>query len=213
MNIKALILVALALAALALSSCSGSEPPTPTASVPNTQTVGEVAITQYSRPPAMSIDAAKSYTATLKTNHGEIIIELFASDAPATVNSFVFLARENFYDGVIFHRVIDGFMIQGGDPTGTGSGGPGYKFQDEFVPSITFAEPGLLAMANSGPGTNGSQFFITVTPTPHLNGKHTIFGKVTDGYDVALAISKLNTGPRDKPADPVVIESIDISEG
>ena len=123
MNIKALILVALALAALALSSCSGSEPPTPTASVPNTQTAGEVAITQYSRPPEMSIDAAKSYTATLKTNHGEIIIELFASDAPATVNSFVFLARENFYDGVIFHRVIDGFMIQGGDPTGTGTGG------------------------------------------------------------------------------------------
>ena len=160
----------------------------------------------------MSIDAAKSYTATLKTNHGEVKIELFASDAPVTVNNFVFLAKENFYDGVIFHRVIDGFMIQGGDPTGTGTGGPGYRFQDEIVPSITFAEPGLLAMANSGPGTNGSQFFITVTPTPHLNGNHTIFGKVTDGYDVVLAISQLNTGPRDKPADPVVIESIDISE-
>ena len=204
MNIKALVLVALALTAFVLSACSGSEPPTPT--------VGEVVITQYSSPPAMSIDAAKSYTATLKTNHGEITIELFASDAPITVNNFLFLARENFYDGVIFHRVIDGFMIQGGDPTGTGTGGPGYRFQDEIVPSITFAEPGLLAMANSGPGTNGSQFFITVTPTPHLNGNHTIFGKVTDGYDVVLAISQLNTGPRDKPADPVVIESIDISE-
>ena len=212
MNIKALILVALALTAFVLAACSGSEPPTPTASVPNTQTVGEVAITQYSSPPAMSIDAAKSYTATLKTNHGEITIELFAFDAPVTVNSFVFLAREKFYDGVIFHRVIDGFMIQGGDPTGTGTGGPGYRFQDEIVPSITFAEPGLLAMANSGPGTNGSQFFITVTPTPHLNGNHTIFGKVTDGYDVVETISKVNTGPRDKPADPVVIESIDISE-
>ena len=212
MNIKALVLVALASTAFGLSSCSGSEPPTPTASAPNTPTIGEVAITQYSRPPAMSIDAAKSYTATLKTNHGEVKIELFASDAPVTVNNFIFLAKENFYDGVIFHRVIDGFMIQGGDPTGTGTGGPGYRFQDEIVPSITFAEPGLLAMANSGPGTNGSQFFITVTPTPHLNGNHTIFGKVTDGYDIVLAISQVNTGPRDKPADPVVIESIDISE-
>ena len=204
MNIKALIVVAVALTAFALAACSGSEPPTPT--------VGEKAITQYSSPPAMSIDAAKSYTATFKTNHGEITIELFASDAPVTVNNFIFLAKENFYDGVIFHRVIDGFMIQGGDPTGTGTGGPGYRFQDEFVPSLTFAEPGLLAMANSGPGTNGSQFFITVTPTPHLTGKHTIFGKVTDGYDVVKTISKVNTGPRDKPADDVVIESIDITE-
>ena len=116
MNIKALILVALALAAFTLAACSGSEPPTQTASVSNTPTIGEVAITQYSRPPAMSIDAAKSYTATLKTNHGEVTIELFASDAPVTVNNFIFLAKENFYDGVIFHRVIDGFMIQGGDP-------------------------------------------------------------------------------------------------
>ncbi len=204
MNIKVLILVAIALTALVLSSCSGSEPSTPT--------VGEVVITQYSSPPAMSIDVEKSYTAKLNTNHGEVTIELFASDAPITVNNFIFLAKENFYDGVIFHRVIDGFMIQGGDPTGTGTGGPGYRFQDEIVPSLTFAEPGLLAMANSGPGTNGSQFFITVTPTPHLNGNHTIFGKVTDGYDVVETISKVNTGPRDKPEDPVVIESVDISE-
>ena len=161
----------------------------------------------------MSIDSAKSYTATLNTNHGEITIELFASDTPVTVNNFVFLAKENFYDGVIFHRVIDGFMIQGGDPTGTGTGGPGYRFQDEIVPSLTFAEPGLLAMANSGPGTNGSQFFITVTPTPHLNGNHTI---LRQGNQTATTlwkqISKVNTGPRDKPEDPVVIESIDISE-
>ena len=204
MKIKALIVVAVALTAFVLTACSGAEPPIPT--------VGEVVITQYSSPPAMSIDPEKSYTAKLNTNHGEVTIELFASDAPVTVNNFIFLAKENFYDGVIFHRVIDGFMIQGGDPTGTGTGGPGYRFQDEFVPSLTFAEPGLLAMANSGPGTNGSQFFITVTPTPHLTGKHTIFGKVTDGYDVVETISKVNTGPRDKPADPVVIESIDISE-
>lgn len=160
----------------------------------------------------MSIDSEKSYTAKLNTNHGEVTIELYASDAPVTVNSFVFLARDNFYDGVIFHRVIEGFMIQGGDPTGTGTGGPGYRFQDEIVSSLTFAEPGLLAMANAGPGTNGSQFFITVTPTPHLNGNHTIFGKVTEGYDVVLEISQVNTGPRDKPVDSVVIESVEITE-
>ena len=212
MKIKALIFVAVALAAFALAACSGSGDATPTASVSNTQTAGESAITQYSSPPAMSIDSEKSYTATLKTNHGDVTIDLFAAEAPVTVNNFAFLARENFYDGVIFHRVIDGFMIQGGDPTGTGTGGPGYRFQDEIVSSLTFAEAGLLAMANAGPGTNGSQFFITVTPTPHLNGNHTIFGKVTDGYDVVLAISQVNTGPRDKPADDVVIESISIAE-
>ncbi len=212
MKIKALIFVAVALASFTLAACSGSGDATPTASVSNTQTAGESAITQYSSPPAMSIDSEKSYTATLKTNHGDVTIELFAAEAPVTVNNFVFLARENFYDGVIFHRVIDGFMIQGGDPTGTGTGGPGYRFQDEIVSSLTFAEAGLLAMANAGPGTNGSQFFITVTPTPHLNGNHTIFGKVTDGYDVVLAISQVNTGPRDKPADDVVIESVEISE-
>ena len=204
MNIKALMIVASACAMFVLASCSGSEPPTPT--------VGEVAINQYSSPPEMSIDPGKSYTARLDTNHGEITIQLLASDTPVTVNSFVFLAREGFYDGVIFHRVIEGFMVQGGDPTGTGTGGPGYRFQDEIVPSLTFSEPGLLAMANAGPGTNGSQFFITVVPTPHLNGNHTIFGKVTDGYDVALAISQVNTGPGDRPVDPVVIQGIEITE-
>ncbi len=207
-----LLLAALSLAVLIIAACSGSEPPTAT-SAPQTSTTGESTIKQYNDPPAMSINPEKSYTAKLKTNHGEVTIELYAADAPVTVNSFVFLARDNFYDGVIFHRVIEGFMIQGGDPTGTGTGGPGYRFEDEIVPSLTFAEPGLLAMANAGPGTNGSQFFITVTPTPHLNGNHTIFGKVTTGYDVVLAISQVDTGPRDKPASDVVIESVDITEG
>ena len=207
-----LLLTALSVVVLVIASCSGSEPPTATPA-PQTSTTGEVTIKQYSSPPAMSIDSEKSYTAKLKTNHGDITIELYAAEAPITVNSFVFLARDNFYDGVIFHRVIEGFMIQGGDPTGTGTGGPGYRFQDEIVSSLTFAEPGLLAMANAGPGTNGSQFFITVAPTPHLNGNHTIFGKVTEGYDVVLAISQVNTGPRDRPSDDVVIESVEITEG
>ena len=207
-----LLLAVLSLTALIFASCSGAEDPTAT-SASQTSTTGENAIKQYNAPPAMSIDSEKSYTATLKTNHGDITIELYAADAPITVNSFVFLARDNFYDGVIFHRVIEGFMIQGGDPTGTGTGGPGYRFQDEIVSSLTFAEPGLLAMANAGPGTNGSQFFITVAPTPHLNGNHTIFGKVTEGYDVVLAISQVDTGPRDKPVNDVVIESVDITEG
>ena len=206
-----LLLAALSLAVLIISACSGSEPPTATPA-PQTSTTGESTIKQYNAPPAMSIDSEKSYTAKLNTNHGEVTIELYAADAPVTVNSFVFLARDNFYDGVIFHRIIEGFMIQGGDPTGTGTGGPGYRFQDEIVPSLTFAEPGLLAMANAGPGTNGSQFFITVTPTPHLNGNHTIFGKVTEGYDVVLAISRTDTGPRDKPVNDVVIESVEIIE-
>ena len=127
---------------------------------------------QFSSPPLMTIDRNAQFTATLRTNHGAITLELFASQAPVTVNNFVFLAREGFYNGVIFHRVIPGFMIQGGDPTGTGTSGPGYQFQDEFVPELVFDQPGILAMANSGPNTNGSQFFITVAPTPHLNGGH-----------------------------------------
>ena len=166
----------------------------------------------YSAPPAMTIDESKSYSATFKTNQGDITIDLFASQAPVTVNNFVFLARDGFYNNVIFHRVIPDFMIQGGDPDGTGTGGPGYRFQDEFDPSLGFDGPGILAMANSGPGTNGSQFFITVTPTPHLNGKHTIFGKVSAGQDVADSISKVAQGPNNRPTDQVTIERIDIQE-
>ena len=166
----------------------------------------------YSAPPAMTIDETKSYSATFKTNHGDINIELFPSQAPVTVNNFVFLARDGFYNDVIFHRVIPDFMIQGGDPDGTGTGGPGYKFQDEFDPSLIFDGPGILAMANAGPGTNGSQFFITVAPTPHLNNAHTIFGKVTSGQDVADAISKVPQGASNRPTDPVTITSIEIQE-
>ena len=160
----------------------------------------------------MIIDTSNRYIANIDTNHGSIVIELFPKEAPVTVNSFVFLAREGFFDGVIFHRVIPNFMIQGGDPLGKGTGGPGYKFQDEFDPSLAFDKKGLLAMANSGPGTNGSQFFITVAPTPHLTGRHTIFGEVTGDQKVADAISKLPTRPGDIPVEAVVINSITIQE-
>ncbi len=162
----------------------------------------------------MSINTENRYTAVLNTNQGSIVIDLFPKDAPKTVNSFVFLSREGFYNGVIFHRVIPQFMVQGGDPAGTGSGGPGYQFEDEIVDSLKFDSAGLLAMANrgGGTGTNGSQFFITVVPTPHLNGNHTIFGRVTEGQDVADAISKVRADARDKPVEPVVIESIEIRE-
>ena len=166
----------------------------------------------YSAPPAMTIDESKTYAATFKTNHGEINLDLFVSKAPVTVNNFVFLARDGFYNGVIFHRVIPGFMIQGGDPDGSGTGRPGYKFQDEFDSSLVFDKTGILAMANAGPGTNGSQFFITCAPTPHLNGAHTIFGTVTGGQDVVDAIVSVPQGGGNRPNDPVVIESIEIQE-
>ena len=170
-------------------------------------------IREYSQPPEMTIDPEGSYSAEIRTNQGAISVELYAEDAPVTVNNFVFLARQGFYDGVIFHRVIPDFMIQGGDPTGTGGGGPGYRFQDEIVPSLTFQGPGILAMANAGPGTNGSQFFITVAATPHLTGNHTIFGRVTAGQEVADAISKVPTSRGNRPREEVVIQSIEIKEG
>ena len=160
----------------------------------------------------MTIDTTRRYVATFNTNQGSIVIELLPNDAPKTVNNFVFLAREGYYDGVIFHRVIENFMIQGGDPTGTGGGGPGYNFEDEFVPSLVFDRPGILAMANAGPNTNGSQFFITTVPTPHLNQRHTIFGTVLEGQDVAVAISKVPTNRQDKPLDDVIIQGIEITE-
>jgi len=156
----------------------------------------------------MAIDPNKKYTATLATSRGDIVCELFAKDAPKTVNNFVFLARENFYDGTVFHRVIPNFMIQGGDPLGQGTGGPGYKFADEFHPDLAFDRPYLLAMANSGPGTNGSQFFITGVSTPWLNRKHTIFGEVIDGTEVIDEISKVETGRSDRPVKDVVLESV-----
>ncbi|VEH05546.1 peptidyl-prolyl cis-trans isomerase A [Corynebacterium kutscheri] len=179
--------------------------------------------------PRMEPMSFKTATAIMHTNHGDIRIELFGNHAPKTVENFVTLADGTasystnnaagnstgpFYDGAIFHRVIDGFMIQGGDPTGTGRGGPGYTFADEFHPELHFDRPFLLAMANAGPGTNGSQFFITVAPTPHLNNHHTIFGEVTDAdsQEVVAKIASTPTDRTDRPIDPVVIESIEIVE-
>ena len=136
----------------------------------------------YSAPPPMTIDTGKKYSATIETAKGNLVLELFAADAPTTVNNFVFLARERFYDGVTFHRVIPGFMAQGGDPGGDGTGGPGYRFGDEFSHHTHGA--GALSMANAGPNTNGSQFFITYAPQPHLDGKHSVFGRLVEGADV-----------------------------
>ena len=165
---------------------------------------------QYSAPPPMVIDPKKHYTATFRTEQGDFVVELFADKAPKTVNNFVFLSREGFYDGVTFHRVIRNFMAQGGDPTGTGSGGPGYKFADEFHPSLRHTGPGILSMANAGPGTNGSQFFITHVATPHLDNRHTVFGKVIKGMDVVLAIPERDPARAKTPG--AKIKTIEIAE-
>ena len=171
---------------------------------------------------------AETLTATLQTSQGRIVIRLFPDHAPKTVRNFVELAEGGrqwtdpttgrattgkLYDGTIFHRVIPDFMIQGGDPLGSGRGGPGYKFADEIHPDLAFDRPYLLAMANAGPGTNGSQFFITVAPTPWLNGKHTIFGEVIEGADVVDKISRAQTVPGDRPSPDVVLESVTIQRG
>ncbi len=142
----------------------------------------------WSKPPEMKVDSTKKYFVTMETTKGTIEIELFAKDAPKTVNNFVFLAGEGFYDGVVFHRVISNFVIQGGDPTGSGRGGPGYNFEDETANNPNKHGTGMLSMANAGPNTNGSQFFITHSPQPHLDGKHTVFGKVIAGMDVVYNI-------------------------
>ena len=167
----------------------------------------------------------KGMNAIIDTSMGKIVCKLFDKETPVTIANFAGLAegtkewtdpgtgqkvKKPFYDGLIFHRVIPNFMIQGGCPLGTGTGGPGYQFQDEFVPSLKFDKPGILAMANAGPGTNGSQFFITHVPTPWLNGHHTIFGEVTQGMDVVMSIGNVPKGPGDKPVTPVVIKKITI---
>jgi peptidyl-prolyl cis-trans isomerase B (cyclophilin B) len=143
---------------------------------------------QFQRAPERVIDPDKTYIATLKTDRGDIVIELAAKDAPNTVNNFVYLSCVGYYDGLNFHRVIGNFMIQGGDPRGDGTGGPGYRFADEFSPKWRHSGPGMLSMANAGPGTNGSQFFITHSAQPHLDDRHSVFGKVTSGQDVVNAI-------------------------
>lgn len=165
---------------------------------------------QYDSAPEMTIDLSKSYTAVLDTNHGEIVIELDPERSPLTVNNFVFLANDGFYDGVVFHRVIENFMIQGGDPTGTGRGGPGYRFRDEIEGTGDYSR-GTVAMANAGPNTNGSQFFIVHKDTglPH---SYTIFGKVTSGMDVVDSIASSDTDSSDRPQDEAVINEVTISE-
>ncbi|HOW92725.1 MAG TPA: peptidylprolyl isomerase [Anaerolineaceae bacterium] len=166
---------------------------------------------QWSTQPEMTIDPSKTYSATFKTDKGDIVCQLYASKAPRTVNNFVFLAREGFYDNTIFHRVIPDFMAQGGDPTGTGMGGPGYKFNDEFDSSLRHKGPGVLSMANAGPNTNGSQFFITHVDTPWLDNKHSVFGQVIKGLDVLLSIPARDPSRRDSPA--VHLQTVEISEG
>lgn len=156
---------------------------------------------QWDNPPTIQIDPSKTYKVTIETEKGDIELELYAQYAPKTVNNFVFLTQEGFYNGVTFHRVISNFMIQGGDPTGTGRGGPGYQFEDEFEGNPLQHETGVISMANAGPNTNGSQFFITHSPQPHLNGRHTVFGKVVQGQDTVNAIQ-----PGDKIVEVIINE-------
>ena len=158
----------------------------------------------------MTIDPNKKYSATFNTSRGEIVCELFAKDAPMTVNNFVFLARDKFYDGTKFHRVLANVMIQGGDPEGSGRGGPGYRFADEFKGNPNKHKVGTLSMANAGPNTNGSQFFITVAPASWLDNKHSIFGEIVEGYEVVEKISKVPRGSQDRPKKDVQIRTVKI---
>ena len=167
---------------------------------------------QWNKAPDFTLDLKKTYTATLTTDKGDIVIHLFADKVPTTVNNFVFLAREGFYDDTIFHRVIPNFMAQGGDPTGTGRGGPGYRFKDEFHKDLRHNKPGILSMANAGPNTNGSQFFITHVPTPHLDNHHTVFGEVIVGMDVVLAIPPRDPARPNSPAGKLIKVSINESD-
>ena len=167
----------------------------------------------WSKSPEMALDPKKAYTARFHTEKGDIVVRLHADKVPKTVNNFVFLAKQGFYDGTIFHRVITDFMAQGGDPTGTGMGGPGYSFADEFDRTLRHSKPGILSMANSGPNTNGSQFFITHVPTPWLDNKHSVFGEVKEGMDVLLAIPARDPTRSQAPAVKllsVIIEEADI---
>ena len=164
----------------------------------------------YDRPPEMTLDPGKDYHANLVTEKGTVRIRLFAEEAPETVNNFVFLAREGYYDGTTFHRVIEGFMAQGGDPTGTGAGGPGYSIRDEFHPDLRHDKPGVLSMANRGPNTGGSQFFITHVATPWLDDRHAVFGEVVEGMDVVNALRERDPQRDREPGDE--IERVEIEE-
>ena len=209
----------LTISLLLSTACGGSTPePTvaPTSSPPATVAkVTQVEMKMLSpgdnaRPPVGALDTSKTYTATFKTDKGEFKILLFDDEAPLTVENFINLATIGFYEGTMFHRVIPDFMAQGGDPLGTGTGGPGDQFQDDFHASRQHDKPGVLSMANSGPGTNGSQFFITFTPTPHLDGMHSVFGEVVEGLDDALNITTRDPGTAQTRGD--VITKIIISE-
>jgi len=172
--------------------------------------IGDPMEKKYSTAPEMNIDKNKKYFAKIFTEIGDFNVEFFADKAPVTVNNFIFLSKAGFYNGVIFHRVIPGFVAQGGDPTGTGYGGPGYQFMDEFHPILKHNAPGILSMANSGPGTNGSQFFITLSPVPHLDNRHTIFGKVTEGMDIVNLIPERDPSKSKQPG--VKILNVEIRE-
>ncbi len=165
---------------------------------------------RFSKAPEMALDPNKDYYATFHTERGPIRVKLFAAEAPITVNNFVFLARQGFYNGTTFHRVINSFMAQGGDPTGTGTGGPGYEIKDEFHPKLRHNRPGILSMANAGPNTGGSQFFITHTATPHLDNRHAVFGEVVEGMDNLMKIRERDPQRDRQPGDR--IERIDIEE-
>lgn len=167
-------------------------------------------MTDRPMPPSGTLDTSKAYSARLKTAKGDIVCELYADRAPLTTENFVSLARVGFYDGTTFHRVIPGFMAQGGDPTGSGRGGPGYTFRDEFHPSLRHDGPGVLSMANAGPNTNGSQFFITFGATPHLDNKHSVFGRVTSGMEVLQSIRERDPARDPNPGDRV--DTIEIEE-
>lgn len=196
-------------AATAVATPTPAPTPAPTQTMQQTEERPEVMSKEYSSYPDMVIDEGKKYVATMKTSKGTIVLDLFANEAPKTVNNFVFLAREGFYDGVIFHRVISGFMIQGGDPTGSGMGGPGYRFEDEPVSRKYLA--GTLAMANAGPNTNGSQFFI-MHQNFNLPPDYTIFGFATEGQNVVDAIATTPTSGSDRPLEDVYIVSVTIEE-
>ncbi|MDR3562582.1 MAG: peptidylprolyl isomerase [Negativicutes bacterium] len=187
----------LALLLLMLSGCAAQAPTTPAAPAAPKATAGM---------------AAEKTFARFETSKGNFTIQLFTERAPLTTKNFIQLAQKGFYDGLIFHRIIDNFMIQGGDPSGNGTGGPGYSIKDEFSPDLKHDSAGILSMANAGPNTGGSQFFITLDKTPWLDGKHAVFGKVVEGLDVVKAIGKVKTGANDQPAEKVVIRKVVIEE-
>ena len=193
MRLIPLVLVVALIAAACGTSSTVDPTPTKASNSGGNTTVPK----QYADAPAMTIDQDRGYFATFRTDKGDFKIELFAKEAPVTVNNFVFLARDGYYDDSTFHRVLEGFMAQGGDPTGTGRGGPGYRFEDEFNPALRHDGPGVLSMANAGPATNGSQFFITHVPTPQLDDRHSVFGRVVEGMDVVFALT-----PRDPTQNP-----------